>query len=30
MAKGWGLSLAARLVIGFLMMGLWWIWVWQG
>ena len=30
MAKGWGLSLAARLVIGFLMMGLWWIWVWKG
>ena len=30
MAKGWGLSLAARLLIGFLMMGLWWIWVWKG
>ena len=30
MAKGWGLSLAARLVIGFMMMGLWWIWVWKG
>jgi uncharacterized protein YqgC (DUF456 family) len=30
MAKGWGLSLAARLVIGFMIMGLWWIWVWKG
>ena len=30
MAKGWGLSIAARLVIGFLMMGLWWLWVWKG
>ena len=30
MAKGWGLSMAARLVIGFLMMVLWWIWVWKG
>jgi uncharacterized protein len=30
MAKGWGLSVAARLVIGFLMMGLWWLWVWKG
>jgi uncharacterized protein len=30
MAKGWGLSLAARLLIGFMMMGLWWLWVWKG
>lgn len=30
MAKGWGLSVAARLVIGVAMMGLWWIWVWKG
>ena len=30
MAKGWGLSLAARVVIGFLIMGLWWLWVWKG
>jgi uncharacterized protein YqgC (DUF456 family) len=30
MAKGWGLSLAARLVIGLMMMGLWWVWVWKG
>lgn len=30
MAKGWGLSVAARLVIGLLMMGLWWLWVWKG
>jgi uncharacterized protein YqgC (DUF456 family) len=30
MAKGWGLSVAARLAIGALMMGLWWIWVLKG
>jgi hypothetical protein len=30
MAKGWGLSLAARLLIGLAMMALWWVWVWQG
>lgn len=30
MAKGWGLSVAARLVIGLVMMGLWWLWVWKG
>jgi uncharacterized protein len=30
MAKGWGLSVAARLLIGFMIMGLWWLWVWKG
>lgn len=30
MAKGWGLSVAARLVIGLLIMASWWIWVWKG
>lgn len=30
MAKGWGLSVAARLVIGLVIMVLWWLWVWKG
>jgi uncharacterized protein len=29
LAAGWGLAYAIRLVIGFLMMALWWFWVWQ-
>ena len=30
LATGWGLSFIVRFVIGFVMMGLWWLWVWQG
>lgn len=30
MAAGWGLSFAARFLIGLLVMGLWWLWVWKG
>ena len=30
LATGWGLSFIVRFVIGFVMMGLWWVWVWQG
>lgn len=30
MAKGWGLSVAARLAIGLLIMASWWIWAWKG
>lgn len=30
MAAGWGLSFVARLAIGFVMMGSWWLWVWKG
>jgi len=29
LATGYGLSFVARFCIGFLMMVLWWIWVWQ-
>jgi hypothetical protein len=29
MAAGWGLSFVARFSIGFIMMILWWLWVWQ-
>jgi len=29
MAKGFGLSFVVRFGVGFLMMVLWWIWVWQ-
>jgi uncharacterized protein YqgC (DUF456 family) len=27
---GWGLAFVVRLLIGLVMMGLWWIWVWKG
>jgi uncharacterized protein YqgC (DUF456 family) len=27
---GWGLSFVVRFMIGVLMMGLWWFWVWKG
>lgn len=30
MATGWGLSFVARFVIGLIVMGLWWLWVWKG
>jgi uncharacterized protein YqgC (DUF456 family) len=30
LAAGWGLSFVVRLLIGMVMMGLWWIWVWKG
>ncbi len=30
LAAGWGLSFVVRLLIGLVMMGLWWIWVWKG
>ena len=30
LATGWGLSFVARFAIGLVIMGLWWIWVWQG
>ncbi len=30
LATGWGLSFVVRLLIGVVMMGLWWIWVWKG
>lgn len=30
LAAGWGLSFIARFAIGFVMMLLWWLWVWQG
>lgn len=30
MAAGWGLSFVARFVIGLIVMGLWWLWVWKG
>jgi len=30
LAKGWGLSFVARFIIGLIMMGLWWIWVFLG
>lgn len=30
LTAGWGLSLVARLGLGFLMMALWWLWVWKG
>lgn len=29
LAVGWGISFFARFGIGLLVMGLWWIWVWQ-
>ena len=28
MAAGWGLSIFARVIIGFVMMVVWWLWVW--
>jgi uncharacterized protein YqgC (DUF456 family) len=30
MAAGWGLSFVVRFLIGLLVMGLWWLWVWRG
>lgn len=30
LAVGWGLSFVARLGIGLLMMGAWWLWAWRG
>lgn len=30
LATGFGLSFVARFGIGLLIMGLWWVWVWQG
>ncbi len=30
LATGWGLSFVARFLVGLLMMGLWWVWVWKG
>jgi len=30
MATGLGLSFVVRLLIGIVIMGLWWIWVWKG
>lgn len=30
MAAGWGLSFVARFLIGLIVMGLWWLWVWRG
>lgn len=30
LAVGWGLSFVARFVLGLLIMGLWWLWVWKG
>jgi uncharacterized protein YqgC (DUF456 family) len=30
LATGWGLSFIVRFLIGLVMMGLWWIWVWKG
>lgn len=30
LATGWGLSFVVRFGIGVVMMGLWWLWVWQG
>jgi hypothetical protein len=30
LATGFGLSYIVRLVIGIIMIILWWIWVWQG
>lgn len=30
LATGWGLAFVIRFVIGVLVMGLWWVWVWKG
>jgi uncharacterized protein YqgC (DUF456 family) len=30
LATGWGLSFVVRFIIGLVIMGLWWLWVWQG
>jgi uncharacterized protein YqgC (DUF456 family) len=30
LAAGWGLSFVVRFFIGLVIMGLWWLWVWQG
>lgn len=30
LATGWGLSFILRLGLGFLIMIVWWLWVWQG
>ena len=30
LTAGWGLSYAIRLLIGVIMMVLWWLWVWKG
>jgi hypothetical protein len=30
LATGLGLSFLARFAIGLVIMGLWWVWVWQG
>jgi uncharacterized protein YqgC (DUF456 family) len=30
LVTGWGLSFVVRLLIGVVMMGIWWIWVWKG
>ena len=30
LVTGWGLSFVIRLLIGLVIMGLWWIWVWKG
>ena len=30
LATGWGLSFIARFIIGLVMMGVWWLWVWAG
>ena len=29
LASGFGLAYVVRLALGFLVMGLWWVWVWQ-
>lgn len=30
LALGWGLTFIVRFLMGLVMVGLWWIWVWQG
>lgn len=30
LATGWGLSFVLRFLLGVLIQGLWWVWVWQG
>jgi hypothetical protein len=30
LATGWGLSFVVRFLMGALMMGFWWLWVWVG
>jgi uncharacterized protein YqgC (DUF456 family) len=30
LAVGWGLSFVVRFIIGLVIMGFWWLWVWKG